>query len=48
MKKQITTIDGVSVKVRYIFEKEDGSLWYALDVLGGYQGLFGDEYPVAK
>ena len=45
MQKQIT-IDGKSYKVRYAYTRKDGSEWYVLNVSGGFEGEFGDEYPV--
>jgi len=44
--KQIT-IKGVVYKVRYLYTREDGSIWYVLDVTGGFEGDFGDEVKVS-
>lgn len=42
-KKQII-VNNKKYKVRYIYEKEDGSLWYVCDT-DELQGEYGDEYP---
>jgi len=44
MKKTIK-INGVEYKIRYAYQKEDGTKWLVLDVPGGFEGDFGDEVP---
>ncbi|MFA6198810.1 MAG: hypothetical protein WC679_00135 [Bacteroidales bacterium] len=39
-------IDGVVYKIRYSYRRDDGTLWYVLDVSGGFSGDFGDEVQV--
>lgn len=36
-------IDGVKYKVRYAYMRPDGTKWLVLNVLGGFEGEFGDE-----
>jgi hypothetical protein len=38
-----TTINGVKYKVRYAYMRPDGTKWLVLNVLGGFEGEFGDE-----
>jgi len=44
--KQIT-IKGVVYKIRYLYTRDDGSIWYVLDVAGGFEGVFGDEFKAS-
>jgi len=44
MKRKIR-IDGVDYRVRYTYQREDGTIWNVLLNAVGFYGEFGDEWP---
>jgi len=51
LKSNFITIQGQTLKVRYTYQREDGTIWHVLDTIdcpnqkGPGHGEFGDEWP---
>lgn len=41
-------IDGVTYKIRYTYQREDGTWWYVLLDATRFYGEFGDEWAVSN